>query len=105
MLNRIARGFLVLAILLATLSMVIAGITLSPSYRDCECQYGERTSPQEQQTSGYPIGVIIYCVPTFGNQNEGAITGFATAILAVVTFGLVWLGIEQAGTTRAQLRA
>jgi hypothetical protein len=45
-----------------------------------------------------PFGQVL-------EAHAGAITGIATAVLAVVTWRLVTLGQDQAATTRAQLRA
>ena len=54
------------------------------------------------------LGVVIFVlVESFSwlDAHNAIITALATVLLAIITLGLVWSGVQQHKTTRAQLRA
>lgn len=51
------------------------------------------------------FGVYRHCLGAYVIEKNPAITAIATVLLAIITAGLVWSGIEQRKTTRAQLWA
>jgi hypothetical protein len=48
---------------------------------------------------------LLYTIAAWLDSHNGTVTGIATVFLAWITYGLVRLGVDQAKTNRAQLRA
>src|SRR5260221_4811581 len=84
------------------LLLAIASL-LTPFYAEV-CEKNTYTGDKECAAHQITVSLLLY-IGQFLEAHAGAITGIATAVLAVITWRLVTLGKEQSGTTRAQLRA
>ena len=100
------RWTLITLLAFAGLGLLVAR---SPSFQECI------NNPQQQQTNQQPnqSGSIFSiprtryeaCLGVFVDENNGAITAFATVLLTIVTGGLILVALKQERTTRIQLRA
>jgi hypothetical protein len=92
---------------------ILSAINLSHDFRYCIHHGGQYPTAQDDEHKsssifvGNPSAIEIHlvCAGAFTAANGNAITAIATVLLSGVTGGLVWLGIEQSNTARAQLRA
>jgi hypothetical protein len=85
------------------LLLIAAASLLTPFYTEI-CEKNTYTGQKECTAHHITVSLLIYIGQVL-EAHAGAITGVATAILAVITWRIVTLGKEQSGTTRAQLRA
>lgn len=104
-----SRIWIALVTFVLFLGVCAYAATYSHSYQACTAAH-TYDSPQQklEYTKNFvPVhgGSIVDCEAFFANVNGSAITAVATVFLAIVTGGLVWLGIIQLLTTRTQLRA
>jgi hypothetical protein len=98
------------ALLLISFVLALAGIAYlgsqAPSYKGCQTVTRQQEA-KDKTADSYEVATSQFfrCQGVFLDQNNGTITGIATALLAVVTIGLVLLAGEQSKTARAELRA
>jgi hypothetical protein len=90
--------------IVAVVAIVLAAASyLAPLYgRYC---YKDEYSGQKECPSRHLVYVVIVYVWQFLSDASVAITAFATVLLAIITYMLVKLGIDQGETTRKQMRA
>jgi hypothetical protein len=85
------------------LLLIAVASLLTPFYAGI-CEKNTYTGQKECAAHHITVSLLIYIGQVL-EAHAGAITGVATAVLAVITWRIVTLGKEQSGTTRAQLRA
>jgi hypothetical protein len=90
-------------VLAAILLLIALGSFLTPFYAEI-CEKNTYTGQKECPTHYIAVALLMYIGQVL-ESHAGAITGVATAILAIITWRLVTLGKEQSDTTRAQMRA
>jgi hypothetical protein len=89
---------------LAAIFLIIGlGSLLTPFYAEI-CEKDIYTGNKECSAHHVAVSLILY-IGQFLEAHAGAITGVATAILAIITWRIVSLGKDQSETTRKQLRA
>jgi hypothetical protein len=89
------KQILLLAVaILVGLAIFVWVETFSSSFQTCI-----------QQETAISLRDYARCTERFAETHNAMITALATVLLAVITLGLVWSGVEQQNTTRAQLRA
>jgi hypothetical protein len=101
----------VIVAIIGVLALMNWFATSSRSFRECknpsnQTQNATNNEPPPQGVPGL-VGIPNYwdCVGRFVFDENPAITAIATALLTVVTMGLLWVGYMQIRTTRAELRA
>jgi len=102
------RAQLVISVIVAIVLLVVIPLlflALSPNYNYCAGHQGsyylDSTDPgatsrlTERINSPTFINLFLYCSSVYVTQNAGALTAFATILLAVVTLALVAIAIAQ----------
>lgn len=92
-----------------SLLVLLACILLSPAYQVCIYQQAHHEAPgqyPESATSFLPVfwwggpASAGWCIGAFIDANDGAITAFATLLIAVFTIVLAYASIDQSKQTR-----
>lgn len=99
------------ALTLLGLALLVWIVGEAPSFQSCVSQTGRAENSQGNQNpkQSAPHFAVFRgdwdCLGQFVDLNNAAITAAATALLTLITAGLVWVGAMQISTSRAQLRA
>src|SRR5262249_37627633 len=108
--RRMLKQILQFAVALLVGSAIFVWVeTFSSSFQTCIHQETAKTTEDHSNNQNYslaiPLRTYARCTERFADTHNAMITALATVLLAVITLGLVWSGVEQQNTTRAQLRA
>jgi hypothetical protein len=101
--------FLVWIFALLITGLIFWGADSSQSVQNCVASSYDQNHNQPIKQDAPAFSVVFGwhkdCLGAFVRKNDAAITAVATILLTFVTAGLVWIGIGQTNTSRAQLRA
>lgn len=99
------------ALLLGCLVVFCVFVALHSSFHTCINEAAATYQAEHYENGDQAVSAVPFlygyesCANRVARHDEGVITAIATALLTLITLGLVFLGLEQSKTTRAQLRA
>jgi hypothetical protein len=94
-----------IAALLVGAAVFVWAETFSSSFQNCVNEESAKSAADQGDKKNQVVVAVVRCTVRFADRHNAFITALATLLLAVITFGLIWSGVEQQNTTRAQLRA
>jgi hypothetical protein len=103
--------FILAALLMGSLLIFCVFVGFHSSFHTCINEAAATYQAEHYENRDQPIPSVPFlhgyasCANRVARHDEGVITAIATALLTAITLGLVFLGVEQSRTTRAQLRA